>query len=176
MAREIIVEGKFSDRKDIVEATYKNGLSERTLGWGYNFATALVDNLINEISKPTVDKTESEKNQKLFRKSYKAFCDASFKKFGQAILILNESQSGFACSYLKEQISKNIPEFRDEVFKSKNGVNLDALKHIFTIFSKLNGFHDKAESILQAFSGTKHYNTHNLPRKEITEKQRHLKP
>ena len=176
LAREIIVECEFSDRKDIVEATYKNGLSERTLGWGYNFATALVDNLSNEISKITVGKTESEKNQKIFRKSYKAFCDVSFKKFGEATLILNESQSGFACSYLAEQINKNMPQFRNKSFKSLKEMSFATRTNIFTIFSKLDGFHDKMEGIINAFSEKKYHNTHDLPRKEITEKLRHLKP
>jgi hypothetical protein len=94
LAREFVVLNQPNMEK--LKSKYSNGASPEDISFGYQFATACGDYAVNYISESgNPDKSLEE----------------GIKRFGQAVLQLNDSEFSFSLEHLKNKLSAYITDF-----------------------------------------------------------------
>ena len=94
LAKQYILEGKPAPEE--FQKQYKSGSGSDDLAFGYQFATACGDYAANFIA-------ESDDKAKAL--------EEAMKRFGTAVLQLNDTEFTFAIEHLKQRLSNVVPEF-----------------------------------------------------------------
>ena len=94
LARQFVLENK--PDMEMLGKKYSNGASPEDISFGYQFATACGDYAVNYIS-------ESNDPEKAL--------EEGIKRFGTAVLQLNDSEFSFALEHLKNKLSSYITDF-----------------------------------------------------------------
>lgn len=97
LARLFVKEGKFDLEK--FKDKYKGGSSVESLSFGTQFATACGDyavGLLSDVENPTIDKPEFKE---------------AVKRFGTAVLNLNDTEFGYAIEHFKNKLAVYIPDY-----------------------------------------------------------------
>ncbi len=94
LAREFVLENKPDMEK--LSKKYSNGASPEDISFGYQFATAAGDYAVNFIS-------ENDNPDKAL--------EEGIKRFGTAVLQLNDSEFSFSLEHLKNKLSAYITDF-----------------------------------------------------------------
>lgn len=104
LARQFVIDNK--PDLDMLKKKYSNGASPEDISFGYQFATAAGDYAVNFIS-------ESDNPDKSL--------EEGIKRFGQAVLQLNDSEFSFSLEHLKNKLSAYVTDFSQP---SKDGREL----------------------------------------------------
>jgi len=94
LARQFIVMNK--PDLELLKSKYSNGASQEDISFGYQFATACGDYAVNFIA-------ESDNPNKTL--------EEGIKRFGTAVLQLNDSEFAFAIEHLKNKLASYITDF-----------------------------------------------------------------
>jgi hypothetical protein len=99
LAHQFIIEGKFD--ADKLKKSYNHGASSEDISFGYQFATACGDYVVNLIS------SASEKDLNIESKHF----EEAIQRFGKAVLELNDSEFNFSIEHMKNKLAAHVTNF-----------------------------------------------------------------
>lgn len=114
IARRAINEEKFDPNE--INAKYKGGAGQDELTFGFQYATACGDYAINRISESMNDKNKTEDQKK-------EIFEETIRRFGSAVLKLNESEYSYSLDHLKNKMASQIVSFSEPNRENKRELN-----------------------------------------------------
>lgn len=147
IARAVILEGAFKDKKEEIHNLYGKGHSEPQRSWGYSFSVACADYLVRAIADAKPGKERDEK------------FDISLKRFGEAMVQINEPEFAFSCDYFKSKLSHAVPEYsvsqKLELNKNHRSLKGETMERMVKILSKSEGFDARhLDVLIRVLSGS----------------------
>lgn len=131
LAKQFIIENKIDPKR--FKEKYEGGAGVDEISFGYQFATACVDYTVNMIS-------ESDNPRKIL--------EESIKRFGNSVLMLNDSEFSFSIDTLKNKLAAYVHDFSEPTKDGKRNLSNDIITDIARTIHSLDGCGASKRNIL----------------------------